>query len=117
EPSCRVRFCPDRGQAVHPARVVRRGGRNDGARRRKGSQAEVLTLDHLRPRHARLTGPLPEFYVAATPFWPRSNPQAAMHLHDDPATATSGQKVPAAAVWTLGLTQVIGYGTLFYSFT
>ena len=40
-----------------------------------------------------------------------------MHLHDDPATATSGQKVPAAAVWTLGLTQVIGYGTLFYSFT
>ena len=26
-------------------------------------------------------------------------------------------KVPAAAVWALGLTQIVGYGTLFYSFS
>lgn len=26
------------------------------------------------------------------------------------------QKVPAGAIWALGLTQIIGYGTLFYSF-
>ena len=27
------------------------------------------------------------------------------------------QKVPAAAVWGLGLTQIVGYGTIFYSFS
>ena len=29
----------------------------------------------------------------------------------------SMQKIPAAAVWGLGLTQIIGYGTIFYSFS
>lgn len=27
------------------------------------------------------------------------------------------QKIPAAAVWGLGLTQIVGYGTIFYSFS
>ena len=27
------------------------------------------------------------------------------------------QKVPVAAVWGLGLTQIVGYGTIFYSFS
>ena len=29
----------------------------------------------------------------------------------------SMQKIPAAAVWGLGVTQIIGYGTIFYSFS
>lgn len=29
----------------------------------------------------------------------------------------SDQKIPAAALWALGLTQIIGYGTLYYSFS
>ncbi|TIW43264.1 MAG: MFS transporter, partial [Mesorhizobium sp.] len=29
----------------------------------------------------------------------------------------SDRKIPAAALWALGLTQIIGYGTLYYSFS
>ena len=29
----------------------------------------------------------------------------------------SDRKVPAAAIWALGATQIIGYGTLYYSYS
>ena len=29
----------------------------------------------------------------------------------------TGRKIPASALWALGLTQIIGYGTLYYSFS
>ena len=46
---------------------------------------------------------------------------AATRVRHEPGACRTGgvsmQKIPAAAVWGLGLTQIVGYGTIFYSFS